>query len=36
MEAILQKWEQILDTVREEHELTKVSFDTWLKPLEIC
>lgn len=36
MEEILQKWEDILLTVKEEHELTNVSFNTWLKPLEIC
>ncbi|MCM1257156.1 MAG: chromosomal replication initiator protein DnaA [Roseburia sp.] len=36
MEAILQKWDEILNTVKEEHELTPVSFNTWLKPLEIC
>ena len=36
MEAIIEKWEQILNAVKEEHELTKVSFETWLKPLEIC
>lgn len=36
MEAILQKWEEILNTVKEEHDLTTISFNTWLKPLEIC
>ena len=36
MEAIVEKWEQILQTVKEEHELTEVSFNTWIKPLEIC
>lgn len=36
MEAILQKWDEILNTVKEEYELTPVSFNTWLKPLEIC
>lgn len=36
MEAILQKWDEILDTVKKEHDLTTVSFNSWLKPLEIC
>ena len=36
MEAIFEKWEDILQTVKEEHEITQISFDTWLKPLEIC
>ncbi len=35
MQEILQKWSQILQTVKEEHELTDVSFDTWLKPLQV-
>ncbi len=36
MEAIYEKWEQILQFVKEEHDISQVSFDTWLKPLEIC
>ena len=36
MEAIFEKWNQILESVKEEHDLTKVSFDAWLKPLEVC
>ncbi len=35
MEQILKKWEIILRTVKEEHELTDVSFNTWLKPLSV-
>ena len=35
MELILKKWEEILRTVKEEHELTDVSFNTWLKPLSV-
>lgn len=35
MELVEQKWDEILLTVKEEHELTDVSFNTWLKPLEI-
>lgn len=35
MEQIVQKWEEILQTVKKEHELTDVSFNTWLKPLEV-
>ncbi|MCD8046159.1 MAG: chromosomal replication initiator protein DnaA [Clostridiales bacterium] len=36
MELIKQKWEEILLTVKEEHDLTDISFNTWLKPLEVC
>ncbi len=35
MELILEKWEEILRTVKEEHELTDISFNTWLKPLSV-
>lgn len=35
MELILEKWEQILKTVKEEHELMDVTFNTWLKPLSL-
>lgn len=36
MEAIFEKWDQILQSVQKEHDLSPVSFRTWLKPLEIC
>lgn len=35
MELILKKWDKILKTVKEEHELTDVSYNTWLKPLSV-
>ncbi|RDU23544.1 chromosomal replication initiator protein DnaA [Anaerosacchariphilus polymeriproducens] len=35
MEIIIEKWEEILETVRKEHELTPISFETWLKPLKV-
>ncbi|MGI6019358.1 MAG: chromosomal replication initiator protein DnaA [Marvinbryantia sp.] len=35
MDIIKEKWEEILDFVRIEHELTPVSFNTWLKPLKV-
>lgn len=35
MEEIIEKWEQILQTVKKEHELTDISFNTWLKPLDV-
>lgn len=35
MEQIFEKWKEILLTVKEEHELSDVSFNTWLKPLDI-
>ena len=30
-----EKWQEILLTVKEEYELSKVVFDSWIKPLEI-
>ncbi len=35
MEIIREKWNDILQTVRSEHQLSDISFKTWLKPLEI-
>ncbi len=35
MELVEKKWDEILLTVKREHDLTDVSFNTWLKPLEI-
>jgi chromosomal replication initiator protein len=35
MQQILEQWDKILLTVKEEHELTDISFDTWLKPLRV-
>lgn len=33
LDLIREKWEEIKQTVRKEFELTDVSFDTWIKPL---
>jgi len=35
MEFILEKWSDILEHVRKEHELSDVSFETWLLPLKV-
>ena len=35
MENVLSKWDEILENVKREHEIPTISFDTWLKPLEI-
>lgn len=35
MNIIYEKWDEILETVKREHELSDVSFKTWLKPLTI-
>ena len=35
MDIIYEKWDEILETVKKEHELSDVSFKTWLKPLKI-
>lgn len=33
MTHILENWDLILETVRTEHEMSQISFDTWLRPL---
>ena len=35
MDKILEKWDEILNTVKQEYEISDVSFDTWIRPLEI-
>ena len=35
MNQVEKNWDKILQAVKEEHELTDVSFNTWLKPLTI-
>lgn len=35
MDIILQKWDEILQTVKVEHDISDISFDTWIRPLEI-
>ena len=35
MDKLLEKWNEILQTVKTEHEISDVSFNTWLKPLEV-
>ena len=35
MNILTDKWEEILTTVKIEHELSQISFNTWLKPLTV-
>ncbi len=35
MDLILEKWDEILQTVKIEHDISNVSFDTWIRPLEV-
>ena len=35
MDKVMEKWSEILQMVKEEHGLTDVSFNTWIKPLEV-
>lgn len=35
MELILEKWDDILRTVKEEYEITDIAFNTFLKPLSV-
>ncbi len=35
MDLILEKWDEILMTVKTEHDISDISFDTWIRPLEV-
>ena len=35
LEQLLQQWDDILLYLKEEHELSDVSFKTWLQPLKL-
>ena len=35
MDKVIEKWDLILNTVKKEHEISDVSFDTWMRPLEV-
>ena len=35
MDKIIEKWDEILNTVKREYEISDVSFDTWIRPLEV-
>ncbi|MCI5741937.1 MAG: chromosomal replication initiator protein DnaA [Lachnospiraceae bacterium] len=35
MEQIIEKWEEILQTVKTEHDISDISFNAWLKPLSV-
>ena len=35
MDHILDKWDNILKTVKTEYDISEVSFNTWIKPLEV-
>ena len=35
MDKILEKWDEILSTVKQEHDISDVSFDAWIRPLEV-
>lgn len=34
-DLVYDKWSEILEMLKKEHELTNVSFDIWIKPLEV-
>ncbi len=35
MNKVMEKWDEILKIVKTEHDLSDVSFNTWLKPLKV-
>lgn len=36
LELIQSKWTEILDTLKQEYDISKVSYETWLLPLKPC
>ena len=34
MDQILEKWDEILMTVKTEHDISDIAFNTFLRPLE--
>lgn len=35
MELVEEKWDQILDAVKNEYQIPDISFKTWIRPLKI-
>ncbi|MCM1283384.1 MAG: chromosomal replication initiator protein DnaA [Muribaculaceae bacterium] len=35
MDIVIEKWDEILNTVKEEFDISDVSFDTWIRPLQV-
>ena len=35
MNIVKEKWPEIIEHLRVEHELTNVSFNTWIQPLKV-
>ncbi len=35
MEKVIEKWNDILATVKQEHDISDISFDTWMRPLDV-
>ncbi len=35
MDKVIEMWEEILNTVKKEHDISDVSFDTWMRPLKL-
>ena len=35
MDKILEKWDEILQTIKTEHDISDISFETWIRPLEV-
>ena len=35
METLLNNWDSILEGIKEDNNLSDISFKTWLKPLEV-
>lgn len=35
MEKVIEKWNDILNTVKIEHDISDISFETWMRPLDV-
>ena len=36
IDLLKEKWEEIKENLKEEYDITIVSFNTWIKPLEVA
>ena len=35
MEELKQKWDLIIQTLKEDYDITDMSFRTWIKPIQV-
>lgn len=35
MDIVIEKWDEIINTLKVDYDITEVSFDTWIRPLKV-